>query len=575
MRLVSNISFFVLLAVVLGGVSTVRADRLWGNGSISYQHLKRTNDSTRQDDVTQESLILSYEDALFTKNTLRLTANLQRRDYAFSEYSDFQPIFYADLKSLGYAINARYSPYRRRSLAAGTGEVLDIYYRDWRVSTAINYAGYPAFNVIYSRLRTYDNQAVKRYDGFNSTFVTEGSYQYRFLSLGSSYTALQRTSNLPGGLDALTTTYSGNVAMSKSLRKLGYLSTTYNYYDTRQETDDIRTQSSRTHSVTSMLSGSPIEQIGMNASYSGRFTRSKQRLSEADSDDQNFAARIDYSPFTYLTFYGSKGYQISTAIGGNAITEYVTMGASVTRYVREGVDTRLTANRTIFQQSQRAMPVRDTAGNITATVNNGDYSLDTYNASFNFAPRPYFKTYLDINLSHNGDPIDESRRYQLTRSADLRVTFSRAIEGRLTFTALYQGDKLSLGKAFSESYNTGLTYIPWSSMNVNLAYIHTSFYGAAQSSNSSFTGYASYSFRRAFNFYVSYNRRIDTRGRLVPGATEQEDITVTPQNVSGQILIYLSRTATLSTTYQYSRSDNVGGFKSTDETVQTVLTIQL
>jgi len=565
----------VTAAIVLVGAGTARADRIWGNGSFSYEHLSTSTDTTISDGIKRETLILSYEDALFVKNRLRLTANLQGRDFQYTDYHEFQPIYYLDLRSYGYTINARYSPYKRRSLAGGTNDIIDIYYRDWRGSATFDYDGWPTFSAVFSRLSNFDKREVHRFDGFNRNLVLESSYDRGPFSVRGNYNNLKRRSNLPGGVDNVTETYAGTAGLNTTIEKFAYVSTSYNYYDTRQKSDDLTTQKSQTHSTTAMLSVKPITQVSVNASYSGRFTSSDRNDAHFESNDQNMSARFEYMPVTYLTAFAGKGYQISDQANGNTVVEYLSLGATGTRYVRDGVDTRLTYNRTVFQQSQRLRTIRDTAGNVIGTENDGDYTVDTYNASLNFVPRPFLKTYLDMTLTHSSEPIDVDRRYQLTRSIDMRATFSRSLEGRLTFTSLFQGPELKLANAFSENYNAGLTWIPWSSMNVNLTYIHTSYRGPIGSTNRSFTGYVSYSFRRAFNLYVSYNRRNDTRERLDPASQQLEEIDTDPHTVNGQILMYLSRRTTLAVSYLRSVTEDALGRNTTNESIQTVLTLQI
>ena len=568
------ISLVVAVAVLLGLPPRGQADRLWGNASLSYEHISREDNGREQsDDITRESLILSYEDALFTKNRLRLTMNLQGRAFPFSDYHEYQPIFYADIKSYGYTFSARYSPYKRRSLAAGSNNFIDVYYRDFRGTASFTYDRWPTFTLIYNRLENFDRAEVRRYDAFNRNVVLESSFDRGVLSLRSNYNNLRRKSNLPGGVNSLTETYTATAGLSKAFSGLGYASTTYNFYDTRQSSNDVRIQDSKTHSVSSMLTVTAIPKLSLSGSYSGRFTEASRRETVFESDDQNMSARAEFQPAPYLSTFVGKGYQINSQAAGNSIVEYVSLGTSVTRYLRGGIDTRLSYNRTIFQQSSRIETIRDSTGAVIGTINNGDYSLDTYNASVNFVPRPFLKTYLDLTLSYNHDPINEDRRYQLTRSIDTRFTFSRSLEGRLTYTSLYQGSALKLDKAFSENYNVGLTYIPWPSLNLNATYIYSDFKGSAATTNSSFTGYVSYSFRRAFSLYVSINRREDTREQLIGGEVEKTQIN--PRSLNGQLLMHLSRKVTLSLAYVRNEHDSANGNDLRDESIQSVLTIQL
>ncbi|HOZ07270.1 MAG TPA: hypothetical protein PKW75_03200, partial [candidate division Zixibacteria bacterium] len=354
-----------------------------------------------------------------------------------------------------------------------------------------------------------------------------------------------------------------------------YLSATYNYYDTRRESAGALAQDSRTHSASALVSVTALADVTAAASWSGRFTRSTANAAEFDADDQNFAARAEYTPSSYLTGFVGKGYQISGQSGAYAVTEYVNVGATATRYLRGGVDTRLTFNRTIFQQSERTESVLDGEGDVVGLADDGDYVLDTYNAALNFKPLPYIRTYLDLSLTRNSDPVDPNRRYQFTRSLDARVDFSRRLEGRFTVTALSEGGVLKLGSAFSQNYNAGLTYIPRDNLNMNLTVIRSTYTGAVESRTTSLTGYMSYSFRRAFSVYASYNRRRESRERAIslPGGVAEVD--QRPATVNGQLIMYLSPRTTLSLAYIRNETDNTGGLQTVDESFQTVVTLQI
>ena len=127
----------------------------------------------------------------------------------------------------------------------------------------------------------------------------------------------------------------------------------------------------------------PIDMFSFNASYSGRFTNADQLMIRTENDNQNISAQAEFAPTGYLSLQAGKGYQELRANGSDNTTEYVNLGISASRYFRSGVDTRLNFNRTIFQQSPRIITVFDTAGAVIATINDGDYILDTYQASLN------------------------------------------------------------------------------------------------------------------------------------------------------------------------------------------------
>ncbi|UCE23405.1 MAG: hypothetical protein JSU74_08860 [Candidatus Zixiibacteriota bacterium] len=563
----------VLAAVCLFAGEAV-AGRLFGNATLSYERISQDGDDGVTDDVTRETAILNYEDVLFYKNHIRLTANLQRREESFSDYHEFIPIYYLDLKSYGYAVNVRYSPYKRRGITVGGVDVIDVYYRDWRVTTQLNYTGYPTFNMVYSRLSNFDREAVRRFDGYNRNWVLESSHRVDPVSLRANYSNLKQVNNLAGGSETLTESYSGTFGFNEAVSGLGFLSVTYNYYDTRRETGAAFSQNSNTHSLNSIAIIDAIEKLSANVSYSGMFTSAEQQAQTSENTNQNISALLEFTPTGYLSFQTSKGYQESERQQDRSVTEYLNVGVTVTRYFRNGVDTRLTYNRTFFQRSPRVAPVTDTAGVIIGTVDAGKYNLDTYQASLNFSPRPYIKTYLDLGLTRDSDPLDEQRRYQLTRSVDMRFDFSRKLEGRFRLTTQYLGEKLRLDRSFSDNYNLGLTFIPRGNINLNATYIYTDFKTAARSSLSSVSGYFSYSFRRAFTFYISVNDQIQKR-EVATGDDEFTETETRPRSVNGQLLMYLSRKVTLSLGYLRSRTQNAAGEKIINESVQGVLSIQI
>ncbi len=579
-----------IAVLVLFAPDVSRADRIFGSSSLSWEHLRRegieveldsleggpsdTSFVNRSDDITRQSLIVSWEGALFTKNTLRLTANLLRREFPYSEISEFQPIYYLDLRSYGYAFNVRYSPYTRKSQTAGLSETIDVRHRDWRFTGNLNYDRYPSLSAVYTRQQTYDDRRTS-FDGLSRNWVLESGYQYGPLSFRGNYNRLAREDNRQGGLDITTETWSGSTGLSRSLSEFAYFSTNYNYYDTRQRTQGIAVQNSNTHSTTSILTITAIPKVTVVGSYAGRFTNSEAQATETSADDQNLSARAEYQPVSYLTGFVGKGYQIGDQGGIYNIVEYWNLGATVTRYLHGGIDTRLTYNRTIFQQSQRTRSLLDSTGAVVGTVNDGDYSLDTYHGSLNFKPLPYVQSYIDLSLNRNSDPIEDNQRYQFNRSFDTRVNVTRRLEGRFTFTSLYEGSVLKLASAFSKSYNVGITYIPRDNLNLNLTWIYSTFAGTVRSENTALTGYISYSFRRAFSAYFSYNYREEKRIRTTPVPGGVGEANSTPESISSQLLVYLSRRATLSLAYVRNQSDNLVGRETVDESVQTVLTLQI
>ena len=566
---------FTAAFITAGAAVTARADRLYGNAMFSFQHIEQPDGITRKDDLTRETLQINFEDVLFTKNQIRLAANLSRRELSFSDYHEFRPIYYFDLKSTGYAFHTSYSPYKRRSLVIGSDRTINVYHRDWRSTAQFNYERLPKLSIVYNRQSSFDKESVKRYDSRSRNLVLESNYTYEMVSLRTSFNDLAQRSDLPGGSENRTRSYTGTVAVSQPLKSFGYLSATYNYYQTRRYREESLRRKSFTHSATTLATLAPVRNVTLNLNYSGRFITAQAGLQEQDNANQNFSTQLTYQPLSYLNLRAIKAYQIGDETGAYQIVEYVSASATLTRYLRNGVDTRITYSRTMFQQSNRLLPVRGDEGQIIENRRLDSYSLDTYYASVGFTAYNYIKTYLDLSVSHDSDPADPVRRYQMTRSIDIRLEFSRKMEGRASFTSLYQGEKLRLDRSFSKNYNLGFTYYPERNLNMNLTYIYTSFLGANRLRTGSFTGYVSYSFRRAFSVYLSLNRQTQKQATPVLGTEQFTEVTTRPQTVSGQLLIYLSQKSTLSLGYLYNRTENREGERQTSRSVQSVLNIQI
>ncbi len=566
----------LLLAFFLFALSAkLSADRLYGNAAFNYQHVKETNHGIKKDNLTNGTLIIGYEDALFTKNWIRLAANLTRRKFSFTDYHEFRSIYYFDLSSYGYALNTSYSPYKRLD-AYETGQGgFYIYSRDWRSSLQLNYPKWPTFGVIYNRNYTFDREAVRRNDGISRNFVADANYGIGPMTFRIGYNNLKQASYVQQGYNNLLKTYNATTGFNKSLPRYGFLSTTYNYYYTRRFNNGVINQKSLTHSISAMVGSVAWMNLNANLSYSGRFFGSSQKNNEFHNNSQNISAQADYSPTGYLSFQGIKGYQIDDELGRNQIVEYLAYSTNINRYIREGVDTRLTYNRTIYQQSNRSISILDSSGAVAESINKGKYHLDTYYASLSFEPYNYVKTYVDLSLTRDSDPVDVLARYQLTRSIDTRAVLSGALEGRFSYGNLYRGDKLRWGRSYSENYNLGLTYIPESNLNLNLTYIYSRYNVGAKSSNGSVTGYISYSFRRAFSVYFTVNQQTQKRQELtIQQASAQEEINK-PYALNGQLLIYLTPRTTFSNSYFYNKTKNAAGQTTASESLQTMINIQI
>ncbi|MEW6050979.1 MAG: hypothetical protein AB1644_07965 [Candidatus Zixiibacteriota bacterium] len=565
----------ILVALLCVVGTSALGDRLYGNLSFSYQRLRETSpDSlgfkTRTDDLTQESAILNYEDALFTKNQLRLGMNLNRREYSFSSYHEFRPIFYLDLRSFGYTISSSYSPYRRLVTDAAGTRLFYQHFRDWRSSLSTSYTNWPSFGMTYTSNRNWYEGYIYTRDARSSNLVMQSSYLYHGLSYQASFNSLKASFLQGGGTDNHTRTLSSTVGYSKSAVRLGTINTSYSLYTTRRYDNDLLSIKSRTHAVSAMYSSPTLLKFNGNASYSGRFFRTEQVVISRDYRNEIFAGQLSVAPTGYLSFDLTKGYQLGTESGRNQITEYVAFSSHMTRYLRNGVDTRFSVTRTVFQQSDRVLQLAD-----DSTTSRGQYSLDTYYGSLVMGPYNYMKTYLDASLTHNSDPVDPNQRYQMTGGIDTRMNLSRATEARFAYSALYQGSRLRLGHSYSQSYNAGVTYIPESNINVNITYIYSTYNAAIRTKTGSLTGYVSYAFRHAFSMYVSVNRQEQIREELVGVPTVLQRSTLRPQSVNAQMIMYLSRRTTLSISYLYTKSPSLTVGATTNRSLQTILNIQV
>ncbi|MEP0828886.1 MAG: hypothetical protein HRF51_10230 [bacterium] len=565
----------LLLLILLFAVNTAVSGRLYGNVAFYYQHVDESNQIERQDDLTRESILLNYEDDLFVKNWIRLAANLDRQEFSYTNYHQFRPIFYFDLKSYGYLLNFSYSPYRRLTTTPAGGEPFYLYYRNWRGGLHINYPDYPSLSLIFNQTGNYDKEVIRRYDGRSRNFVAESIYQKGAVSLRANYNNLTQSNFLPGGKETVTRTYSGSAGVTEMLGKVGNFSATYNYYQTDRLVDDIRSQRSRTHSATALFSSYEFKKLSLSAAYSGRFIEVLERAGELDAGNQNISAQAGLAPTGYLNFQLTKSYQISDEGGENRIVEYISYGAGLSRYFRSGVDSRLSFNRTVYQQSDRLITLTDTVGNTVAVLDKSQYALDNYFFSFSFKPYYYMRTYVDFSVMHNSDPIDDNSRYQSNGSVDTRLTISRKMEGRVGFTSLYQGAKLRLGRSYSQNFNLGLSYNPRPNLNLNLTYIYSEFNVGSRNSSGAWNGYISYSFRRAFSFYFAFNSQRQAREEAADAGLPLVEKVTRPRTFNLELVTYLSRQITLITGYLYSRTEYPAEGRAINRSLQMNLNIKI
>lgn len=561
--------------IFLSAVGEAESGRLYGNIAFYYQHISESNQIDRKDDLTRESFLLNYEDDLFVKNWIRLAANLDRQEFSYSDYHQFRPIFYFDLKSYGYLLNLSYSPYRRLTTTPADDEPFYLYYRNWRGGLHINYPDYPSLSVIYNQTTNYDKEVTRRYDGRSRNFVAESIYQRRAVSLRANYNNLTQSSFLPGGKETVTRTYAGSAGVTEMLGRIGNFSATYNYYQTDRLVDDVRSHRSRTHSTTALFNSFEIRKLSVSAAYSGRFIEVLDRAGELDAGNQNFSAQAGLAPTGYLNLQVTKSYQISDESRGNRIVEYISYGVGLSRYFRSGVDSRFSFNRTVYQQSDRLVTVSDTAGNVIAVLDKSQYALDNYFVSFSFKPYYYMRTYVDFSVMHNSDPIDNVSRYQSNGSIDTRLTINRKMEGRVGITSLYQGTEFRLGRSYSQNFNLGLSYNPRSNLNFNLTYIYSEFNVGTRNSSGAWNGYMSYSFRRSFSLYFAFNSQKQAREESAAFSLPPVEKVTRPRTLNLELVTYLSRQITLITGYLYSRTEYPVEGRAINRSLQMNLNIKI
>jgi hypothetical protein len=581
-----GVALFVLFAI-----SDVRAGRLYGNLSYSFQRLTNEpfvpedtlldNDTIvaiipahnirETDDLSQETAILNYEDLLFTKNRIRLGANLSRRKYPQINYYEFRPIYYFDLQSFGYALSTNYSPYRRLSSDAAGLISYYQYYRDWRTTAEIKYDKWPSLGMTYNSNKNFRDDARSHDQTKGANLVLQSAYAYKAVAYQAVFNNLRTTSTSGLGIDYLTRTLSGTGSLTRTTRTVGTLNASYNYYDSRQYFNHSLNTTALTHSVNGMYSSPLVHNISANASYSGRFYTAERNAAITKNKAEVFAASAAYTPTGYLQFDAVKGYQISTEGGRNQITEYIALTSNVTRYIRKGVDTRFAYTRTIFQQFNRTLVTASGSENVTVR---GHHNVDTYYGSFALGPFNYIRAFLSATVTHDFSPVDEQQRYQSASSVDTRFKISRAMEGQFAFSSFYQGATFRVGHSYAQNYNAGITYMPRNNINVNVTYIHSSLNSTNISSTGSLTGYVSYSFRQAFSAYLSVNRQQQSF-QNVGGTGSPVSTNYRPESINGQIQVYVSRKTTLVGGYLYTKSPVIPNGQTVSKSVQLVLNIQI
>ncbi len=549
----------------------VDADRLYGNLNLLGEHSRQAGAVAFSDNSSQATLTLNYEDALFVKNRMRLGLQVSRRDYPNSPQRDLRPIFTLDLKSYGYALNLSYSPYRRLTTDAIGASTYYLYSRDWRSNLALNYDRYPPVNITYNRTRKFDRQTQRRFDSSGETFLIDTRHAVGGVAVRGSYGRVTSENFLIGGSNSVSENVAAAATLTKNYDGIGYLNALYSYYaseiDRRSLAVRNRTEFSA-HTINALLSSDRFYGLTATTTYSGRWAESQTSTIRAQNDNHNATAQLSFLPLSYLSFDVAKSYQTTEEGGPRQTVEFVSISGSASRYLRQGVDTRLGATRTFFQKSNKSLE--------SGEGGSGAYNYDNIYASVGLTPLNYVRTYFDVSVAHDSKPILKTQRYQVFRSLNAQLQLSRRIESRIGFTAVYQGANLNFDQSISRNYNLGLTWIPTGNLSLNANYIRTESATDIALSTDSWNGYASYSFRRAFTLFVNGVWQEQKTSAISPALLPSEvNRTSRPRSINSQILIYLTPSITLTGGYLYSLVEVLGGSYTLIESYQLSLNFRI
>ncbi|MCX6836065.1 MAG: hypothetical protein NTW07_13240 [candidate division Zixibacteria bacterium] len=546
--------------------SSASGQRWYGNGQLSVSDTRTEASGLTRSGRLFANTLVNVEDILFYKNRIRLGARFDWRDELHSTYHSYRPTYYFDLNGYGYSVSTSYSPYKREAALLGDPSgtsTTDVFYRDSRSSLTLAYPRYPSLNLAYNRLRFFDRTPVHHYNLIQHNFVSETGYSRDRYSLSSNYTRIKRDDRLNLLASDVIQAWSGTLSTTTPSWRFGNASASYNIYDTKRDALITVDSRSRTHSVSAMASASPWRLMGASISYSGRFTKSTQLVESLNSRSESLSGGLTFSPTSYFEASLLKSYQIE-GWGDNGILEFVSLAGTLSRYLRQGVDTRLSASRTIYQQSNRVIEMRDSLGNVVSEERLGHYTVDTYYGSAGFTPVPYLDLTLNASLTRDIKSPQPDRRYQLNSSTEGRLYLMDNLEGRIGYSNASLGSRLRLGRAFTETVNTGLTWLPRRNLNLSASYIFTRLDSGTRNRSKNLGLYLNYSFRRAFTFYVSYNEQRQERGRA---QTVVEESIVRPRATNVQLLIYTGRRSTLTLGYLAGKSGS--GEKATETSSRT------
>lgn len=568
------------VVAVLSLATSSESSRWYGSFSLSAQKTRQSPAAIPRTGLYSSQALLNLEDVLFYKNRIRLAGNFDWRDDMYTTFREYRPIYYADLKGYGYAINTSWSPYKRTSAVAGdsTGtQTIDIFVRDLRTSLGISVPKYPTLNAVFNRYRQFDKDSTNTVNALQRTWVIESGYQRNSYSVRGNYNRTKREDYLQFGTADVARSWSGAVTALTPTARAGSVSASYNYYDTKRSVPGLTLESSNTHSVTVMGSSQYIKRLSVATSYSGRFTSSIDRFrNDVTNRSETMSGMIGYSPTGYLELAAHKAYQIDRRERQYEISEYIAYSAALSRYIRRGVDTRVSMTRTVYQQSNRAIQFLNSAGDVDSVRRINHFTIDSWYGSLNCKPIPYVKANASYSITRDSDPTTPDRAYQTTGAIDARMALSEKVEGRLSYTTNYQGARLRFGHAFSESWNVGGTWLPRSNLNLAATYTYAVYNTAIRNTNSNVNFYVSYSYRKVYSFYVSYGRQQQTQSLTSASPTGSSVLDAKPENWNAQLTLYTGKRSTLTLGYLKSLGTLTGSTSQRrSETYQAVLNFRI
>lgn len=575
-RWVANLVTVVLaVGVCILMSDSARAERWYGNIVLSALNNSSTLPSSVDEGANyQAHANINVEDILFYKNRFRLATNVEWRHQG-DGYEQYRPTYYFDLFGYGYTFNSTYSRYKVKGKLLQPQILVDVFTRDWRNVLQLSPAKLPTFSLLHSEIRTFNNPPYEINNQRQRTMIAQSAFSRSLYSLRGVY---QRTRTDDYGNDRinnLVRTSSGNLALTSPSSRIGSAAVTYNYFDTRRTLAGSKLSTGKTHSVTAMVSSTVAKHVSAGVSYSGQYSQNKA-LTNPTNNRRNevFSGSVGYAPTGYLDFQAIKGYQIDGATGSYDISEYATLQANFSRYLRQGVDTRASFTRTLFQQGNRVREFRDSLGQLDSIQQIDHFYLDTYYGSVTLSPAPYIKVSQGLSISRDSDPVQASQRWQMSATTDSRMWLRDNLEGRLSYSNTYQGDRLRLGHLSGETINVGASWTPLRNASVAMAYIHSVYNSSTRNTSSSVSFYSNYSFRRIYNLSLSYNGREQSTQSSVPnnqtgmGANR-------PRVANAQLLVYTSARSTLTVGYNWERTPVTDSDARTTTTWRGNLNLQI